>query len=108
MYNVRLNQTVYIINYYRGCGPLYVVSSPNFVYKTVVEMKNKTHFITPEIFDECKIESVRRKFSIENDYGDVWFKSLKDVKDYLRKLGYKLGKTRSDNYWNVEEVEHGK
>lgn len=107
--SVRINQTVYIINYYNiGYHCLYVFNcTPSFVYKTTVEMKNKTHFITPEIFDDCKIESVRRKFSIENDYGCLWFKSLKDVKDYLNKMGYKLGKTRSDNYWNVEEVEHG-
>lgn len=108
MRSVRINQTVYIVNYYRVAGAFYVDYFPNFVYKTTVEMKNKTHFITPEIFDNCKIDSVRRSFNIEYDYGDLWFTSLKDVKDVLKKTGYKLEKTSSDNYWNVVGVKHGK
>lgn len=80
----RLGQKVFV--YYRGY-------SSNWITQSTVYMKNDEEFITPTqledgIIDECRITF---KFA---EYGKTWFKSLKEVKEYLSKTigNYKLEK----------------
>lgn len=74
----RLNSSVWIIIYnntYDG--------TPYSLSKQKVYMKNKSEFITEEAIDVSKLDECRIAYS-SNEYGEFWFKSLKDAKTYLK------------------------
>lgn len=93
---VRLNQTLYVVITSRYS---------QFVLKTKVYMKNKTHFIIDCALDDDVIEGCRMPFDIERDYLRNYFKTLKDAKLFFAKENKILKKEAFDDEWDIIKEE---
>lgn len=100
----RLNSKVWIIVFIEG--EVYTLS------KQKVYMKNKEGFITEETIDDSIMNEARIEYTLDS-YGENWFKTFKEAKEYLDKYyeGYatytlEKNKTLKDFYYvETEDIE---